>query len=239
LPGLDISGRNILIFDIETVGDIFDELPEDVRNYLTKYANTDDKRSEIIESMVFNPLTSKIAAIGMMDYCTNKGCIMVNGESDIPLKCNNENFNYLTGTEIELIRKFWDVISTKQYNLFVTFNGREFDCPFIMIRSIFHRIKPPYNLMRSSDWNFREYHIDLLKEFTFYAHWGKGAKRKFNLDFYCHKFGIPSPKTNGITGDMVSNLYSEKKYQEIADYCIGDVLAECELFKFWNEYFNI
>jgi hypothetical protein len=133
---------------------------------------------------------------------------------------------------------FWETISNKGYNLFVTFNGREFDCPFIMLRSIYHHIKPSYNLMEGSDYNFRNYHIDLLKELTFFTHSGRGARRKFTLDFYCQKFGIHSPKEDGITGEMVGKLYEEKKFQELADYCLGDVVAENELFKFWNEYFN-
>jgi hypothetical protein len=37
---------------------------------------------------------------------------------------------------------------------------------------------------------------------------------------------------------MVGKLYEEKRFQELADYCLGDVVAENELFKFWNEYFN-
>jgi hypothetical protein len=108
-----------------------------------------------------------------------------------------------------------------------------------MVRSIFHRIKPGVNLMRGSDYTFRDYHIDLLKELTFYSHSGRGARRKFTLDFYCKKFGIDSPKRDGITGEMVGLLVSEKRYQELADYCIGDVKAENELFKFWNEYLNL
>lgn len=236
---LEIAGRNILIFDIETVRDVFEELPDDVQNYLTKYADTDDKKNEIIEAMSFNPLTSKIVAIGMLDYSSNKGCVMVNAENQTEPLNKYENFKYITGTECEIIKKFWDIVKGRNYNIFVTFNGREFDCPFIMLRSIFYRLKPPINLMLGSDWNFREYHIDLLKGFTFFTHSGRGARRKFSLDFYCQKFGIKSPKCDGITGDMVNKLYLEKKYQEIADYCIADVIAECELFKFWNEYFNI
>ncbi len=236
---MDISGRNILVFDIETVSDKFEELPQEVQNYLTKYADTDEKRNEIIDSMSFNALTAGIAAIGMLDYNTGKGCIMVNAEAGTVLENRREGFNYITASEGEIIRKFWEVLEAKNYNLFITFNGREFDCPFIMLRSIFLKIKPGCNLMRGSEWNFREYHVDLLKEFSFYSHGGRGARRKFSLDFYCHKFGIESPKNNGVSGEMVNKLYMEKRYQEIADYCIGDVIAESQLFKFWNEYFNI
>jgi len=229
-----------LVFDIETIGDNLDEMPEDIRTYLIKNADTEEKRANVMESLSFNALTSRIAAIGMMDYKSGKGCVMVNAEPEIKLSGNYENFRYLTLCEDKMIRKFWEIISSKGYNLFVTFNGRDFDCPFIMMRSIYYRIKPGYNLMSGSDYGFRDYHIDLMREFSFFAHSGKtGARRKFTLNFYCQKFNIESPKSGGVSGDKVKSLYSDKKFQEIADYCIGDVVATGKLFTFWNEYLNI
>ena len=235
---MDISNRNILIFDIETVGDSISDFDEDTQNYLTKYADTEEKRLEVIEQFVFNPLTSKIAAIGMMDHKTEKGCVLVNSEGQFEFKNTHEGFTYLTGSEKDIISKFWEIISAKNYNLIVTFNGRDFDCPFMMLRSLYYKIKPGLNLMKGSDYTFRDMHIDLLKELTFYSNTMRGARRKFTLDFYCRRFGIHSPKQDGVTGDIVGQLFAEKKLQEIADYCIGDVKAENELFKFWNEYFN-
>ena len=236
---MDISNRNIVIFDLETVGDSIEDFPEDIQNYLTKYADTEEKRLEVIEQFVFNPMTSKIAAIGMMDNKTEKGCVLVNSEEEFEFQKNHEGFTYLTGTEHDIIAKFWEIVSAKNYNMFVTFNGRDFDCPFIMLRSIYYKIKPGLNLMKGSDYTFRDMHIDLLKELTFYSNTMRGARRKFTLDFYCQKFGIHSPKQDGVSGDMVGPLFRERKLQEIADYCIGDVKAENELFKFWNEYLNL
>jgi 3'-5' exonuclease len=236
---MDISGRNILVFDIETVGDSIEDFPEDIQNYLTKYADSEEKRLEVIEQFAFNPLTSKIAAIGMMDNKTEKGCVLVNTGEDVKFQTNHDGFAYLGGSEKDIISKFWEILTQKNYNLFVTFNGRDFDCPFLMIRSIFYKLKPAVHLMSGSDYTFRNNHIDLLKELTFYSNTMRGARRKFTLDFYCQKFGIHSPKQDGVTGEMVGTLFAEKKYQEIADYCIGDVKAENELFKFWNEYLNL
>jgi predicted PolB exonuclease-like 3'-5' exonuclease len=236
---MDLSGRNTVIFDIETVGDAPEEFSAEMLEYLTKYADTEEKRAETIEQFVFNPLTSKIAAIGMMDNKTEKGCVLINS-ADLPdFKVNHEGFAYLSGSEGEIIAKFWEIITAKNYNMFVTFNGRDFDCPFIMLRSIYYKIKPAVHLMNGSDYTFRTNHIDLLKELTFYSNTMRGARRKFTLDFYCQKFGIHSPKHDGVSGDMVGRLFAEKKFQEIADYCIGDVIAENELFKFWNDYLNM
>ncbi len=39
--------------------------------------------------------------------------------------------------------------------------------------------------------------------------------------------------------ELVDILKSKnKEFQKIADYCIGDVIAEAELFKIWKEYLN-
>lgn len=236
---MDISKRKILVFDIETVSDSFDEYPDSIKNYLMQYADSDEKKQEVIDQMPFNPLTARIASIGMMDHCDKNGCVLVNCDESYALLKNHNGFNYISGDEKKLLKIFWDTITAKGYNLFVTFNGREFDCPFIMMRSSFLKIKPGYNLMDGSDYTFRNYHIDLLKEFTFFTHSGRGARRKFSLDFYCKKFGITSPKKDGISGEMVGKLVEENRFQELADYCLNDVIAESELFAYWNEYFNI
>ncbi|RPI14813.1 MAG: 3'-5' exonuclease [Ignavibacteriae bacterium] len=237
---MDISNRNVLVFDIETIGDSIDDYPQDIQEYLTKSADTDEKKLELIQEFGLNPLTGKIAALGLMDNKKDKGCILVNCEEDTQLCNNHKNFTYLKGDEKFIITKFWEIVVKGGYNVFVTFNGRDFDCPFIMLRSLFHKIKPPVNLMKGSDYTSRDNHVDLMKEFNFYAYSSKGgARRKFNLHFYCNKFGIKSPKADGYSGNIVAQLVEEKRYQELADYCIGDVVAENQLFCFWNEYFNI
>ena len=93
--------------------------------------------------------------------------------------------------------------------------------------------------MRGSDFTFKDYHIDLLKDLTFHRHSPTGAIRKFNLDFYCNQLGITSPKSMGVSGDKVGGLFENKEYATLADYCIGDVIAEAELLKVWNEILNI
>ena len=123
--------------------------------------------------------------------------------------------------------------------MYVTFNGREFDCPFLMLRSLILGIKPSENLMRGSDFTFKDYHVDLMKELTFNRHSPTGARRKFSLDFYCKQLGIESPKVNGVQGDKVKEIYESKQYKILADYCMGDVIATTKLFNKWTELLNI
>ncbi len=241
----NLDSRRILVFDIEVAPfDFYEHYDLDTQDYLLRWANGDEQREkDIIESLVFSPWTSFLVAIGMLDLNENKGAVLVNVKQEetgeeIVLEKNYENINYICKDEKSIVEIFWKTIKDKDYNLFVTFNGREFDCPYIMLRSLILGVRPTRNLMAGTDFNFRDYHIDLLKEFTFLKHSPTGARRKFSLDFYCKQLGIESPKSGGVTGDMVGELYKNKEFQKIADYCIGDVIAEAELFKIWKEYLN-
>ena len=77
-------------------------------------------------------------------------------------------------------------------------------------------------------------HIDLLEKLTFY-----GLVRKFNLDFYCHAFGIESPKSKGVTGMEVKELYKAGRIKDIAVYCGEDVKATFQLYQIWSEFLDI
>jgi 3'-5' exonuclease len=129
-----------------------------------------------------------------------------------------------------MLAHFWKSII--HYKQFVTFNGRGFDCPFVMARSALLGVKPSRNLM-GNRYAVND-HCDLLDQLTFYS-----AMRKFSLDFYCRAFGIRSPKGSGVTGSDVGRLFGEKKYREIAEYCLGDVKATAELFRRWAEYLQV
>jgi len=231
---IDISKRKALAFDLEVAAFDFESYDEETQTYLTKFAKDEEEKKQAIENLVFNPFTSQLVAIGMLDLNEDKGCVLINTEAGTEIESEKENINYICKSEKEILEIFWKTLKEKGYNFFITFNGREFDCPFIMLRSFQLGIEPTKNLMAGGDFNFREYHIDLLKELTFNRHSPTGARRKFSLDFYCKQLGIESPKSNGVKGEMVAGLYKNKEYKVIADYCIGDVFATAELFNKWN-----
>jgi len=124
-----------------------------------------------------------------------------------------------------------------KYPTLITFNGRVFDIPFIMLRSAVYKIRPAFNLMAGTKFNYPK-HIDLIDELTYYSPSQYGATKKFNFDFYAHSFGITSPKAQGIDGSKVSEFFAEGRIKEISEYCMRDVVATWELFLFWNEYLN-
>jgi DNA polymerase elongation subunit (family B) len=219
-----------IIFDIETAGRDFEALEPAVQEYLLRWAESEEEKKEVRESLSFYPLTAEIVAIGMYDPNEDRGTVYFQNNSDPLLPFEEEGFRYETGTENEILQKFWEAIKTCRQ--FVTFNGRGFDCPFIMIRSAVHRIKPARDLMPN---RYGEIHIDLFDQLTFFG----ASRRKFSLDMWCRTFGIKSPKADGITGYDVKNLYRAGRYREIARYCAGDLRATAELLSVWDTYIRL
>jgi DNA polymerase elongation subunit (family B) len=216
-----------IIFDIETAGRDFESLDEPVRDYLLRWAESEEEKKEVMESLSFYPLTGEIVAIGMLNPETDKGAVFFQNRGDPLLPFEEEGIRYETGTEAEIIGKFWETV--KSYDQFVTFNGRSFDCPFIMIRSAVHRIRPSRELMPN---RYGDAHIDLLDQFTFYG----ALRRKFSLDMWCRLFGIKSPKEDGITGYQVKELFQAGRHIDIARYCAGDLRATRDLLTVWSDY---
>lgn len=226
-----------IIFDIETCAYPVESLSESQQEYLLRYSEKEtqedkksQKRDEAIRYLSLYPLTAKVIAIGI--YHVEKEKTFVYYENNEFEEWTNEekNISYKGLSEKEMIQSFWRIIDyTDQV---ITFNGRNFDIPFLMLRSAMLKVRPSKNLMgkRFDSSN----HIDLLEQFTFY-----GLTRKFNLDFYCHAFGVESPKSKGISGMEVKNLYEAGRIKDIAVYCAEDVFATSKLYNIWNEYLNL
>jgi 3'-5' exonuclease len=225
-----------IVFDIETCGCEMKELSESQQEYLLRDAlketNAELREQKSLDAERFlslYPLTSKVVAIGMYDVTKEKVIVYYESENAEEWQAEDKPAFYKGMTEAEMISKFWEV--SEKIDQVITFNGRNFDVPFLMMRSALLKIKPSKNFLgyRYST----ESHIDLLEQFTFY-----GITRKFNLDFYCHAFGIKSPKSKEVSGMEVKNLYEAGRLKEIAVYCGEDVTATYKLYKIWNEYLN-
>ena len=216
-----------IIFDIETAGKDLEDLDEPVQEYLLRWAVSEEDRKEVRESLSFYPLTGQVITIGMLNPDTGRGAVYFQNNSDPLLPFEEDGITYETGTEEEIIRKFWDTI--RSYDQFITFNGRGFDCPFMIIRSAVHKIKPLRDLMPN---RYGDTHIDLFDQLTFFG----ASRRKFSLDMWCRTFDIKSPKEDGITGYEVKDLYKKGRGIDIARYCAGDLRATKELLSVWEKY---
>lgn len=215
-----------VIFDIETLGRDFDSLDEETRHYLLKSAETEEEEQAVRESLSLYPQTAEIIAIGLYNPDTRKGVVHYQAPGNTPEPFEEDGIQYAAGDEKGILQSFWEVIPF--YQEFVTFNGRSFDCPFIMIRSAVHRMKPKRDLMPN---RYNGPHIDLLDQLSFFG----ATRRRFSLDMWCRTFGIQSPKDGGITGQDVRHFFAEKRYLEVARYCARDLKATAELLRCWED----
>lgn len=226
-----------LVFDIETVGYEFDTLTESQQEFLLRYVDKetdqeirDQKRDDAIRFLSLYPLTAKVVAIGMLNSETGNSMVLYEGDEKEEWESEEKDVKYCSYSEAKMLEHFWQY--AKKADSVVTFNGRNFDIPFIMIRSAKLKVKPTRNFVKNR--YDSKSHIDLLDKLTFH-----GITKKFNLDFYCRSFGIDSPKSHGVSGMDVKELYKAGKIKEVATYCGHDVKATYELYKIWDEYLNL
>ncbi|MCH7721749.1 MAG: ribonuclease H-like domain-containing protein [Bacteroidetes bacterium] len=225
-----------IVLDIETCAYPFESLSESQQEYLLRYAEKEtdpgkkqEQTDQAIRYTSLYPLTAKCIAIGIYDIDKSKSFVYYESDKSEEWSSEDEQVHYKGLTEPEMLKSFWKIV--KVTDQVVTFNGRNFDIPFLMIRSAMLKVKPSKNLIKSR--YDKKFHIDLLEQFTFY-----GLTRKFNLDFYCNAFGIESPKTKEISGMEVRNLYEAGRLKDIATYCSRDIYATYQLYKIWEEYLN-
>lgn len=232
-----------LVFDIETSALPLESFDEARLEYLFREAERQPdetakalKRSEIQQQFNLWPFTAQVVCIAMVNADTGRGQVLFQSDD-----FEEEGGGGGSGgvefapqvDESELLTAFWDV--ARRYDSIVTFNGRGFDVPFLYLRSALLNVP-----ISRKDWlGYRfqtEPHCDLAEQFTFYNVSGKdGAARRFNLDFYCRAFGIPSPKAEGVTGRDVNDLLAEGRHRDIAEYCLRDVKATTELYRIWKD----
>ena len=229
-----------LVFDIETSAVPLDSFDESSQEYLMRPANNlptseeqEAKREELTRMMNLWPFTAQVVCIAMINAETLRGQVIFIADDF------ESNTRDVTGVdfmpvmdEVELLNQFWAV--ARHYDKVVTFNGRQFDVPFLYLRSA--QLDVPITRKNWLGYRFAtEPHCDLAEQLTFYNVSGRsGAARRFNLDFYCRIFGVDSPKSHGVTGMHVNQLMEEERYGEIAEYCLRDVFATVKLFDIWK-----
>jgi hypothetical protein len=230
-----------LVFDIETSQLALDHFDEVQLEYLFREVEKlpegperEARRVEVHRQFNLWPFTAQVVCIAMLNADTARGKALFVAEDYEPPAGEAGPVEFVPCVdEAELLTAFWDV--ARHYDQIVTFNGRGFDVPFIYLRSAILGVP-----ITRKDWlGYRfatEPHCDLAEQLTFYGVSGRdGAARKFNLDFYCKAFGIDSPKSHGVTGMDVNDLMAQKRFREIAEYCLRDVQATVQLYQIWKE----
>ncbi len=234
-----MSTQQTIILDIETIGEDYDSLDKPTQESLTRWIKKESDNEEeyklaledLKTGLGFSPLTGSIVAVGILDYYKNEGAVYFQAPGAKYEETKEDGILFKALTEKEMLEKFWEV--ARKCQVFVTFNGRSFDMPFLYVRSAVHGIRPSKDLMRGRylyQNNPEALHIDLLEQLTFYG----AVRRRGSLHLWARAFGIESPKAAGVTGDDVGPLFKKKKFLEIAKYNVGDLRATRALYEKWK-----
>lgn len=136
--------------------------------------------------------------------------------------------------EREILTKFINFINEHNPRL-VSFNGRNFDLPMIMVRAMRYNISAPAYFevdnreLNKNKWeNYRSrydgtFHIDLMDHISEF-----GSARGLKLDLLCAALNLPGKYD--IHGDQVLELFYENNLEKINEYCESDVLNTYWLF---------
>lgn len=137
-------------------------------------------------------------------------------------------------SEEERLSSFINFINRSNPRL-VSYNGRGFDLPMIMIRAMRYNLSAfsyfetnSANTNKNKWQNYRSrydgiFHLDLLDHISEFK-----SVSNLKLDFLCSSLNLPGKYD--ISGDQVLELFYNKKIDKINEYCESDVLNTYWLF---------
>jgi hypothetical protein len=211
------------VVDIETVGTPWKSLDDRTREYLLGRAGTDGEREAVPRRLGLSPGTGRVIVIGMQNITNGpRGGVLVEGEPADWSEGGPLGFRRFVGDEQALLTEFWKLVA--QAGRIVTFNGRMFDGPFLMLRSALLGVRPSLNL---AGYRYSiETHCDVAEVLNFHG----AVRENFSLDYWCRRFRITSPKEQGLDGSQVQATYEAGGLEDIARYCVRDVVATAGLY---------
>lgn len=212
-----------IAFDIEVAGFHWDEVDEITRGYLLQRARSEEDRASVPERTALFPGLGKIIAIGMWNLERDRGLCLLEGKPAEAQEWKRvTHSDVFRGSEEDLLVRFWDIVERKRPRL-ISFNGRAYDGPILMIRSAQLGVKPSLNLC-GNRYNLST-HVDLDEVLRFHGSW----REQYKLDYWCRRFDIESPK-GSIDGSQVARAYRDGRIEEIGEYCLRDVRATAQLY---------
>jgi len=219
-----------LVFDIETIPHPWDSFDEYTKKQLTKSAQNKEEVEAIKASLGLSPFTGSIVSLAMYDVERKRGAVYYVGDSSHETYTEGE-FVAKERTEKEVLEDFWE--GATSYDIFVTFNGRSFDIPFLLHRSVMHGVTPTIQFSQNRYLNKQSfpYHVDLMDELTMYGQMGKRP----SLHLLQRAYGIDSKKSE-VDGSQVAELFRAGNFRDLISHNIDDVVVTTELYKKWRTH---
>jgi predicted PolB exonuclease-like 3'-5' exonuclease len=200
---------HVLVFDLETVPD----LAAAARVHGLSEGADAEAREALGDKFPKAPL-HKIAVIGCLIAARAEAGWQVRGLGAPHIGQRSEP---------ELIASFVDKIDELRPRL-VSFNGSGFDLPVLRYRAMLHLIPAPGLSGRSYFHRFSGDAIDLCDVLSSF-----GASSKCKLNEVCRALGLPG-KTEGMDGSKVEEAIAQGRIEEVALYCLDDVIATYRLW---------
>lgn len=212
-----------LVFDIETVPGVdLRKVPSTIAQSVTKQAerNEWDEGKVMSLSPFFGRVVSLAVGNGEDDPRTQAVTVfMVTPEGGLP-KADRPLASWIRPvSEADLLRAFWTLAGHAE--VVVSYNGRGFDVPFLIGRSLVHKIPARVDLL-SNRYSLRP-HLDLCSVLA-------SGRNTASLDVVCWALGLASPKEE-MDGSMVSTAYAKGDLASIALYNAGDVRATTGVYQ--------
>jgi predicted PolB exonuclease-like 3'-5' exonuclease len=221
--------NKILFIDIETVGisstyKKFSSDYSDLHLQFVKYLDWFTKRfpedSELSMDQIFESRAALVPEFAKI-ICVSAGVVDKEGEL--------KKMSYFNSDEkvlLEEVNKLLNRVNGPGFSI-CGHNVKNFDIPMLAKRMMINGIKPS-SILPSYDtkpWEIRA--ID-TKEIWQYGQFGALS----SLELMCVSMGIPTPKSDEISGDKIHNLFwNENKYDLIKEYCEKDVDTVYEIVK--------
>lgn len=226
---INLPLNKILFIDIETVG-----VSSTYKNFKSDYPelhsvfikNTDwflkrfTEDSKLSIDKIFESRAALVPEFAKI-ICVSAGVVDKEGEL--------KKMSYFNSDEkvlLEEVNKLLGRVNGSGFSI-CGHNVKNFDIPMLAKRMMINGIKPS-SILPSYDtkpWEIRA--ID-TKEVWQYGQFGALS----SLELMCVSMGIPTPKSDEISGDKIHHLFwNENKYDLIKEYCEKDVDTVFEVVK--------
>ena len=220
------------VFDIETA-----PLPDaDIPPALVdRLKDAEPEGDDWKEMLGLYSLSAQVVCIGMLNPDSGKGTVLYDdrhGElTDLEFPPGTE-FSLVGGDETEVLEQFWANVS--RFERVITYNGRGFDVPFLMQRSLIREVEISTNLLPPRFFLDRN-HLDLQDALSAFR-----ATRPFGLAAWTQAIGASSPKEGSVAGAEVGEAFHAGRTGEIVEYCARDVVATAKLaektLRYWRPF---
>lgn len=186
--------------------------PETLQKIDAEYrAKINNAAARVVDGAALRPILGRVVSIGVGTRSSSASSWEIRAFTRLPPDKPVDGYH----AERELLEEFSDFLVDHKRALFVTFNGRRFDLPFLVARAAIHRtmFQVPIPLGYSRE------HVDLFDVLG-----GDGT-----LEEWCLRLGLGEKPTEGGSAG-IAELVEARDVAAIEDHVTFDVRATCELW---------